>query len=302
MHPWHALLDKLNQATLASENIESRAVPDSKLASGWLGYDGAEEAALSALEARLGCTLPPSYREFLKASDGFLLPGPGVQRLYGTLDVRWFRDENQFQIDIWRESVGPDDPPLEDDLGDLLEIAGPEPGESARLLLNPNVMGRDGEWEAWFFEDWMPGADKYPSFYALMEARLAAQYATNALQREQHTSGAGAPGAALDLLQQLKAFKAQYAVMFPWSVIDIDTQIARVRAIPTDDPAHWIAELSVIESELAEFARQHQVSFRDWTAILGDAQRVREGARQAIQAQTRGVMAAMMRKTIKDLR
>src|SRR5262249_28866812 len=31
-------------------------------------------------------------------------------------------------------------------------------------LLNPMVVWPDGEWEAWFFANWLPGAARYPSF------------------------------------------------------------------------------------------------------------------------------------------
>lgn len=39
----------------------------------------------------------------------------------------------------------------------------------AILLLNPQVITSEGEWEAWFFSNWGPGADRYPSFWELMQ-------------------------------------------------------------------------------------------------------------------------------------
>jgi hypothetical protein len=36
------------------------------------------------------------------------------------------------------------------------------------LLLNPEVVSDDGEWEAWFFAAWLPGATRYRSFWDLM--------------------------------------------------------------------------------------------------------------------------------------
>ena len=41
---------------------------------------------------------------------------------------------------------------------------------SAIYVLNPQVITNDGEWEAWFFGDWLPGADRYRSFQDMMEA------------------------------------------------------------------------------------------------------------------------------------
>ena len=42
--------------------------------------------------------------------------------------------------------------------------------EAAVYLLNPKVRTTDGEWEAWFFGNELPGANRYPSFQALMMA------------------------------------------------------------------------------------------------------------------------------------
>ncbi len=46
-------------------------LPDDVVESGWLGYPGADESAIAAAEQRLGLTVPPSYRSFLRTSDGF---------------------------------------------------------------------------------------------------------------------------------------------------------------------------------------------------------------------------------------
>jgi hypothetical protein len=37
-------------------------------------------------------------------------------------------------------------------------------------LLNSKVVFPDGEWEAWFFAHWIPGAHRYRSFWDLMQA------------------------------------------------------------------------------------------------------------------------------------
>ena len=43
-------------------------------------------------------------------------------------------------------------------------------GLDSIYLLNPQVVTAAGEWEAWFLADYLGGADRYPSFQALMEA------------------------------------------------------------------------------------------------------------------------------------
>lgn len=44
--------------------------------------------------------------------------------------------------------------------------------DAAIYLLNPEIIDENGEWEAWFFADWLPGADRYPSFRSLMESEF----------------------------------------------------------------------------------------------------------------------------------
>jgi hypothetical protein len=57
----------------------------------------------------------------------------------------------------------------------MLEIS--DTGDAAILLLNPEVVSDEGEWEAWFFASWLPGAGRFRSFEELMrfEARRAAE-------------------------------------------------------------------------------------------------------------------------------
>ena len=43
-------------------------------------------------------------------------------------------------------------------------------GDSAIYLLNPKVTSPEGEWEAWFFANWLPGASRYRSFWEMMVA------------------------------------------------------------------------------------------------------------------------------------
>ena len=58
-------------------DLEDEIAPE-VIASRWLGYPGATEEQIMNLETRLGRKLPPSYRAFLKASNGFRQPGIGT--------------------------------------------------------------------------------------------------------------------------------------------------------------------------------------------------------------------------------
>jgi hypothetical protein len=130
------------------------------IASGWLGYPGATEGQIAGLEARLGKALPPSYRAFLRTSNGFRQPGMIIPRILPVDEVEWFRERNQSTIDIWKDS---------ENLSDTLEISAHDIDGSAVYLLNPKVVTADGEWEALYFATWNPGADRYSSFPDLMQ-------------------------------------------------------------------------------------------------------------------------------------
>jgi hypothetical protein len=181
--------------TWGEELIEAGASPDlpaDALESGWLGFAGATEEQLALLETRLGVALPPSYRGFLEVSNGWRHTGTSIERIWSTEEVDWFRVRNQGWIDAYVSpfaDVASSGPALTDDeylvygeaqdpvrfrteyLASALEIS--EPGDSAVYLLNPETTTHDGEWEAWLFANWLPGAQRHRSFAELMLAEHA---------------------------------------------------------------------------------------------------------------------------------
>ena len=54
-----------------------------------------------------------------------------------------------------------------DELRGLIQIS--DVGDSAVLLLNPEIVADDGEWEAWDYAAWHPGVVRYRSFWEMME-------------------------------------------------------------------------------------------------------------------------------------
>ena len=171
-------LDPTEATAFADDPVTAEAI-----ASGWLGFPPATEAQVRALEARLGASLPPSYRSFLLTSNGFRQPGVLVPRLLAAEEVDWFRARHQEDtIDAWMTGAtadpGPGSPEhdpgaFEHDLPSTLQVSAVELSGTAVYLLNPRVVGADGEWEAFYFAHWVPGAVRYPSFRALMEHELA---------------------------------------------------------------------------------------------------------------------------------
>jgi hypothetical protein len=122
---------------------------------------GASAEEIEIAERRLGTTLPPGYRSFLATTNGSGPIGSFVRRLRPVDEIRWLRDEDPELIRIWVEATG------DDALATTLVVSDEEDG--ARVLLNPAVVDEDGEWEAWFFAHWVPGAEPYSSFRALVE-------------------------------------------------------------------------------------------------------------------------------------
>ena len=141
------------------------------------------EDDIRAAEARLDVTLPPSYRAHVIASAG--LPGDHGLMLLPLHEIDQFATRHAEWFDAWMEGVRlvpPPDPsaiPLPDDPGDPATMPHDQlgtaivissTGDERLLLLNPSRVDAAGEWEAWDFANWYPGAYRYPSFGYLVEA------------------------------------------------------------------------------------------------------------------------------------
>src|SRR4051812_23958063 len=153
------LLEDISREQLAANRI-AETVPQHKTAAGWLGEPGATEAEITLTEQRLGVRLPPSYRAFLKETNGFDHIGYFIYRLYGCADIDWFRVRNQDWIDAYQnpiiEEPGAEDITPEEHLANpddsvrfrtaylssCLQVS--EEGDSAVVLLNPQVVNADG--------------------------------------------------------------------------------------------------------------------------------------------------------------
>ncbi|MFF0448772.1 SMI1/KNR4 family protein [Streptomyces sp. NPDC004609] len=121
----------------------------------WLGLPPASEERIAAMEERLGRRMPPSYREFLKVSDGWRHAGGFVWLLAGTTDARWHDDdsglagmfeeyldedagpEERREVDIWRRGLQLD---VESDI--------------TYVLMDPEDVDEDGEWAVYTWASW----------------------------------------------------------------------------------------------------------------------------------------------------
>ncbi|QKW37503.1 SMI1/KNR4 family protein [Actinomadura sp. NAK00032] len=144
-------------------------VGDLQRSAGWLGFDGADEGRLAALEQRLGIRLPQSYRSFLAASDRWLNLGPFMWTMRTSGEVGWLRDADADLWEVLRENATPEESALADR---ALLVSGD--ADAQYWLLDPEDVSAAGEWAAYVWASWSPGlGDRYDSFAALVDAERA---------------------------------------------------------------------------------------------------------------------------------
>lgn len=179
---WPHILERFSHA-LVRDPYYSLELPDEVVEAGWLGYPGADEDAISAAEQRLGLKFPPSYRSFLKTSNGFR--HAGVRDLFRVEQVMYVdelipglagvsdyevSDEDYFVYGPEQESVNM----RNEYLPRCMAVSSNYDGEM--YLLNPAVNFGD-EWEAWLLSHRLPGANRYKSFWELMQEECRTQAA-----------------------------------------------------------------------------------------------------------------------------
>jgi hypothetical protein len=100
---WKPLLRIRSQEWLTSAAYSS-ALSDEVIASGWLGYPGASEEQITSAEQRLGMSLPPSYREFLRLTNGWRRTTSFIGQMWSAEQIKSLSVEHQEWTDIWRDT------------------------------------------------------------------------------------------------------------------------------------------------------------------------------------------------------
>ena len=140
------------------------------------------EDEIRVAEARLGLVLPASYRSHLEATTG--LPGDHGLVLLPVSEIERFARLLPEWLQGWMDGYGsvagqPSLEPLPDDPMDPASMPAQQLGQTIVisttddmrvLLINPSRIDAAGEWEAWDFATWYPGAYRYPSFGHLIAA------------------------------------------------------------------------------------------------------------------------------------
>ena len=135
---------------------------------------GATEEEIAATEARLRIKLPPSYRDFLRVSNGWphVYGGLGDGGLEPVCQIDWLRSCDPSLIEYYGDSKASYEEHLHDQgtpagryIGKYLESClAIGRGDACAALLCPEVMTPEGEWEFWILGSWLPGADRWLSF------------------------------------------------------------------------------------------------------------------------------------------
>lgn len=184
MDTWQELMRSWNDAIYRSKWYRPD-LTEEQIQANWLGRSGATDLDIARLEARLQVRLPPSYVSFLRFTNGWSgILTDYIHQLWSTENVDWFSKRNQDWIDAWNEEADLSDEGVPDAdyfvyselqsaldvrleyLQTALEVSAR--GDDCILLLNPKVVTSEGEWEAWFLSNWMPGARRFRTFWELM--------------------------------------------------------------------------------------------------------------------------------------
>ncbi|MFI2412602.1 SMI1/KNR4 family protein [Streptomyces sp. NPDC018947] len=178
-----------------AEDLEAGGLTLSDLA---LAAPPATEEEIVAAEERLGTRLPPSYRNFLKASNGWRVGAPvSIYQLGAVHEIDWFGDPSGMG-EICRRALTDRSTEQEVLLAGMWDRALRLETDSdmSHALLDPGDTDEDGEWALYLYQGWsgeLP--ERYPSFRTYMEETY----------REFHADRAGIPGFVNDTTRALDA-------------------------------------------------------------------------------------------------
>ncbi|CAL9400579.1 MULTISPECIES: SMI1/KNR4 family protein [unclassified Streptomyces] len=138
-----------------------------------LGAPPASEAEVADAERRLGTRLPPSYREFLLASNGWSLRDDSIYQLGAAHEIGWFGDPFGM-TPMYRENLDERSTEQEVLLAGMWQRALQLETDSdmSYVLLDPGDTDEHGEWALYVYKGWSGEyPDRYPSFRAYMQRR-----------------------------------------------------------------------------------------------------------------------------------
>jgi hypothetical protein len=162
----------LKSSYLRDAEAEGRAhwlVSETQRRDRWLGYEPATEKAILRAEERLGVGLPPSYRNFLLASNGWRSMAFSLDLLEAER-TGWFFEAEPELLDWWSEPGMEDFASSISLLNRCLLISSDDGRSGGYWLLQAGDGDDAGEWFAY---EWWPGEgtdpERHDNFAALVE-------------------------------------------------------------------------------------------------------------------------------------
>ncbi|WDZ88311.1 SMI1/KNR4 family protein [Nocardiopsis sp. HUAS JQ3] len=145
------------------------AAPGGRAPEEWSGHGPATDEQIERAERRLGLRtpLPPSYRAFLAATDGWDELGLWCGRALSAHEVQWLATARPYLGGFYED---------DEVYGPLLESALVLNEGEDLWLLDPREAGADGEWAAYLFQVKYGDFDRADSFSDLWhhhDSRLA---------------------------------------------------------------------------------------------------------------------------------
>ncbi|MFE4640687.1 SMI1/KNR4 family protein [Streptomyces sp. NPDC056730] len=196
---WRPFLERWSADWLDSPGARERGdMAETVLRDRWLGFPAAGEDRIGELEERLGVTLPPTYRSFLAATDGWRSAGTPVGRVGAAEGVHWYGDPDGLQAlheGALTEHASEEEVLRAGMWGRALRLSADPDG--VEVLLDPGDPDADGEWAAYLHRGGAGGErpERHGSFMDLMQA----------LFREFHRAHADTPGFANETTRELDA-------------------------------------------------------------------------------------------------
>ncbi|MGA5258713.1 SMI1/KNR4 family protein [Streptomyces sp. OS603R] len=180
---WGTFLRRWQDEWVPSEDeAEELAEGDLTLADLALASPPASEAEVADAERRLGTRLPPSYRGFLLASNGWSLRDDSIHQLGAAHEIGWFGDPFGM-TPMYRESLDERATEQQVLLAGMWERALQLETDSdmSYALLDPGDTDEDGEWALYVYHGWSGEyPTRYPSFRAYMQRRYESFHAERA--------------------------------------------------------------------------------------------------------------------------
>lgn len=177
---WKSFLTKVSETLAQSDDLHGGLKVENV---DWLGFEGISNPQIQMHEERLKTNLPPSYKEFLKVTNGFKQLNCFVWDILPIEKIDWLKRFDPTLYDLYTTEykdtfnaaddeyfVYGDEQKTTNFRSDFLanSLAISNWGDATILLLNPFVKFGD-EWEAWVFATWHLGPVRYRSFQELME-------------------------------------------------------------------------------------------------------------------------------------